>query len=58
MRNLADIQRASAELAAALDQHPASPLLQELLVSTYQEELELFSQINQMTATTMMRNDL
>jgi hypothetical protein len=57
-RNLADIQRASAELAAALDQHPASPLLQDLLVSTYQEELDLFSQINQMTATTMMRNDL
>jgi hypothetical protein len=57
-RNLADIQRASAELAAALDEHPASSLLQDLLVSTYQEELELFSQINQMTATTMMRNDL
>lgn len=57
-RNLADIRRASAELAAALDEHPANPLLQDLLVSTYQEELALFAQINQVTAPTMMRNDL
>lgn len=57
-RNLADIRRASAELAAALDEHPANPLLQDLLVSTYQDELALFSQINQVTAPTTMRNDL
>jgi hypothetical protein len=57
-RNLDDIRRASAELAAALDEHPANPLLQNLLVSTYQDELALFSQINQAAMPTNPRNDL
>ena len=57
-RNLAEIRRASAELAAALDEHPANSLLQDLLVSTYQEELALFSQVNQVTTATQLRNDL
>ncbi|HSN70910.1 MAG TPA: hypothetical protein VLT59_05345 [Steroidobacteraceae bacterium] len=57
-RNLADIRRASAELARALDEHPAHPLLQDLLVSTYEEELALFSQVNQVTDQPYMRNDL
>jgi hypothetical protein len=57
-QNLADIRRASAELSTALDEHPGSPLLQQLLLSTYEDELALFAQVNQVTATMSPRKDL
>lgn len=57
-QNLADIRRASAELSTALDEHPGSPLLQQLLLSTYEDELALFAQVNQVTATLTPRKDL
>jgi len=44
-RNLADIRAASREIADTLAQYPADPLLQELLLSTYQSELQLLTDV-------------
>jgi len=57
-RNLADIQRAAAELSATLAEHPGSALLQELLLSTYQDELALLADVNDVTGSVLPRNDL
>lgn len=57
-RNLADIQRAAAELSATLAEHPGSALLQELLLSTYQDELALLADVNDVTGSALPRNDL
>jgi hypothetical protein len=46
--NLADIRRAANEVAKTLAQHPSDPLLQELLVSTYQSEVQLFADVSAM----------
>jgi hypothetical protein len=45
VRNLAIIQRAADEIDAALAQDPASGLLNGLLLSTYQEELQIYSKV-------------
>ena len=45
VKNLAVIQRAADEIDAALAQDPASGLLNELLMSTYRKELQLYSQV-------------
>ena len=49
-RNLADLRRAASEISATLAEHPSNPLLQELLLSTYQSELALLSSVNEMAA--------
>jgi hypothetical protein len=46
--NLADLRRASDEIAMTLAQHPSDPLLQELLVSTRRRELQLMADISRM----------
>ena len=43
MKNLAVIQTAANEIDAALAQDPASGMLNELLVGTYKQELQLYS---------------
>jgi hypothetical protein len=48
-KNLAEIQRAVAEINAALERAPGDSLLQELLMSTYQNELSLLADLNQTT---------
>lgn len=48
--DLADLRRAATDIAATLATHPSHPLLQELLLSTYQSELALMSSVNEMTA--------
>lgn len=48
-RNLADLRRAASEISATLAEHPSHPLLQDLLVSTYQSELELLGSVTHMT---------
>jgi hypothetical protein len=48
--NLAQLRRAAAEINAALAQQPGDPLLEELLLSTYQEELAVLAAANQLTA--------
>jgi hypothetical protein len=46
-RNLDEIQRAVSEINAALELSPDDPLLQELLMNTYQDELKLLAHVNQ-----------
>jgi hypothetical protein len=55
--DLADLRRAANEIATTLAQHPSDPLLQDLLMSTYQSELQLFANVNEMTTRTL-RTDL
>lgn len=55
--DLADLRRAANDIAATLAQHPSDPLLQDLLMSTYQSELQLFANVNEMTARSL-RTDL
>ncbi|MGH8176267.1 MAG: hypothetical protein ACREV5_08415 [Steroidobacter sp.] len=55
--DLADLRRAANEIAATLSQHPSDPLLQDLLLSTYQSELQLFANVNELTTRTH-RTDL
>ena len=57
-RDLADLSRAATEVANTLEQHPSDPLLQELLMSTYQSELDLLSGVGEMTTATSVRTDL
>jgi len=45
VKNLAIIQHAADEIDAALAQDPASGLLNGLLLSTYQEELQMYSKV-------------
>ena len=45
VKNLAIIQRAADEIDAALARDPASGLLNGLLLSTYQEELQIYSKV-------------
>lgn len=49
-RNLADLRRAASEISATLAEHPSNPLLQELLLSTYQSELALLGSVGEVTA--------
>lgn len=52
-RNLADLRRAASEISATLAEHPSHPLLQELLLSTYQSELALLGSVTNMTVPTL-----
>lgn len=48
-RNLAELHRASAEINAALALKPGDPLLEELLLNAYQDELAVLASVNQIT---------
>jgi len=45
VKNLAVIQKATNEIDAALDQDPASGLLNQLLIGAYKQELQLYSTV-------------
>ena len=47
-RNLAELRRASAEINAALELSPGDPLLEELLLNAYQDELAVLASVNQL----------
>lgn len=47
--NLAEIRRATAEINAALALQPGDPLLEELLVNAYQDELAVLASVNDLT---------
>jgi hypothetical protein len=47
--NLAEMSRAAEEINAALAEQPGDPLLQELLLKTYQDELAVLANVNQLT---------
>jgi hypothetical protein len=57
-RNLADIRRAADEISTTLKQHPSDPLLQDLLMSTYQSELQLLANVSNLPTAGSMRTDL
>ena len=48
-KNLAELHRASAEINAALELSPGDPLLEELLLNAYQDELAVLANVNQLT---------
>ncbi|MFO1407994.1 MAG: hypothetical protein U1F08_10725 [Steroidobacteraceae bacterium] len=49
--NLAEMRRAAEEINAALERRPGDPLLEELLLNTYQDELGVIASVNQLTTT-------
>jgi len=48
-KNLAELHRARAEINAALELSPGDPLLEELLLNAYQDELAVLASVNQLT---------
>jgi len=48
-RDLADLRRAASQVAATLGEHPGDPLLQQLLLSSYQSELALLGSLNDLS---------
>ena len=57
-RNLADLRHAANEISATLAENPSDPLLQDLLMSTYQRELQLLADVSEMPASHPLRTDL
>ena len=57
-KNLADLRHAADEISATLAQHPSDPLLQDLLMSTYQSELRLLANVSDLPTAGSMRTDL
>jgi hypothetical protein len=57
-RDIADLRRSAREISATLARYPSDPLLQDLLVSTYQREIQLLSEVNTMAASTAAGTDL
>ena len=57
-RDIADLRRSAREISQTLAQYPSDPLLQDLLVSTYQREIQLLSEINSMAASSAAGTDL
>lgn len=47
--NLAEMRRAADQINAALAEQPGDPLLEELLLMTYQDELAVLANVNQLT---------
>ena len=47
-RNLEELRRASAEINAALELKPGDPLLEELLLNAYRDEIEVLANANQL----------
>jgi hypothetical protein len=47
--NLGEMRRAADEINAALAEQPGDPLLEELLLKTYQDELAVLSNVSQLT---------
>ncbi|HRP35541.1 MAG TPA: hypothetical protein PLI48_06620 [Gammaproteobacteria bacterium] len=58
LANLETIRRAVAEINAALGDDPASVLLQNQLLATYQDELAVLANLQRVTGRLPTRNDL
>jgi hypothetical protein len=56
--NLADLRKAANEISATLAEHPSDPLLQDLLMSTYQRELQLLADVSEAPVPASVRTDL
>lgn len=57
-RSLADLRHAANEIAATLAENPSDPLLQDLLMSTYQRELQLLADVSDVPVSHPVRTDL
>ena len=57
-KNLRTIRAAIDEINAALAEEPDNVLLQELLLSTYREELSLMIRVDGLASSVMRRNDI
>lgn len=57
-RNLADLRHAANEISATLAEHPSDPLLQDLLMSTYQSELQMLADVSEVPVSNALRTDL
>jgi hypothetical protein len=49
--NLGEMRRAADEINAALSEQPGDPLLEELLLKTYQDELAVLANVSQLTSS-------
>jgi hypothetical protein len=56
--NLADLRRAAAEISSTLAENPSDPLLQDLLMSTYQSELQLLADVSELPTAGSTRTEL
>jgi hypothetical protein len=56
--NLADLRRAAAEISRTLAENPSDPLLQDLLISTYQSELQLLADVSELPTAGSTRTEL
>lgn len=57
-QNLATIREAINEINAALAAEPDNPLLQELLLASYREELAVMRKVNGISSAVMLREDI
>ena len=57
-RNLEVIRTAIRDISIALEDDPNNPLLQQLLLDTYRDELRVMYQVNGLTRNVMSRNDI
>lgn len=57
-RNLADLRHAADEISKTLAENPSDPLLQDLLMSTYQRELQLLADVSEVPVHHPVRTDL
>jgi hypothetical protein len=56
--NLADLRKAANEISQTLADNPSDPLLQDLLMSTYQRELQLLADVSDVPLPATTRTDL
>ena len=56
-QNLAEMRRAADEINRALATAPGDPLLEELLLTTYQEELAVLASVNQLANNASATDD-
>jgi hypothetical protein len=57
-RNLAELRHAANEISTTLAENPSDPLLQDLLMSTYQRELQLLADVSEVPVSNPVRTDL
>ncbi|MBT8084109.1 MAG: hypothetical protein HKN35_02410 [Woeseia sp.] len=57
-QNFVTIQAAIAEINKALAEEPDNALLQELLINSYQEELEILQRVDNIAGSVMRRTDI
>ena len=57
-RNLDIIRKAITEISVALESDPDNPLLQQLLLDSYRDEMKVMHQVNGLARNVRSRNDI